>query len=1002
MKKFLPVILSFFTFFLFFFLLPSSVLGATCPPIGTNVATNFDRKNLEFIAKNANCSGPIPITIIITPALVQNTNLLIQVQKDLRELNFNPTWRPWGFVDPSSSELQDWIDAFSLLKIGQLQTWNEWNRYKEAGSLDPVRDAMVVQALLDARDAGIISIPIGNTPLDILNFTDMHFTQYWRAFHQACPTCIERLDFIVSNVYAPSQYGPNSVQEFIKTWQKELDFLRNELKVDLTGKFFIISEAGLAPGAYTNFDQRLKDTLLFAQKLEEYILAHPGEFPNLDQITFLLMNDETGEQYLIYRKCDDQGNCTWEVANYLVININVPGSLFDSLFPFGSLSCTPEDGGDYDSRPVPCDSCNLTDNFCPSCATSFTVHDTVTYERGDGTKEPPHCVRRKWGGIVTIDPSDTTIPFVGYKGEDDDDKSDYEQKYLADYFEGTNEYYQNYEQYWLDWINHAGVLRKLTPMTYQDELKKSMVQRAIETKEKNAQEEGVHDYNLNYVGRLCWDAPFWVEATGTILGHIGNVLNLPDFPDFSNYCIFEDSERHPEQFALVQLYKYTPLNIPFIKERYSEGIKGTLTELANHFPPDPKEKDYEIKYKEWQEAENGKWSKLWIVAPLVSRDDTVGYIMPYYGYKSDDIPKDIEPQVEDVPHVARLAEATQEINNMFLTQWDSSLMFAQSQTGPIIASPGEIKLLAQNATATLEIRSITCSGGSCRVVIDGSGYGHAWVTINGQFMGINALGPGLTYTIGSPGPGGTACISVSAINYDIGTPDGHLNDTESCCMTLDENGTGTCKGEPYEPPETCSVSGPLIQVSNCELPAITDPNDNDKLCCDEECKINIPLTAVDAWENPEYEKCRQEGLDCKPIPGCVPDPKSKDPNQCEKCKDPCEEIIEKSVERDFGTRLLHPHLTQIWEQTGKLETNGLFNIFRPAIWPEFREMDAASEIQFYYKDSQSPEDITPSEGRFYYNYLGGVQLAKEWVTKSLVPKDEDKNLLQWILGTIVQ
>src|SRR4030042_4688636 len=597
MKKFLPVILSFFTFFLFFFLLPSSVLGATCPPIGTNVATNFDRKNLEFIAKNANCSGPIPITIIITPALVQNTNLLIQVQKDLRELNFNPTWRPWGFVDPSSSELQDWIDAFSLLKIGQLQTWNEWNRYKEAGSLDPVRDAMVVQALLDARDAGIISIPIGNTPLDILNFTDMHFTQYWRAFHQACPTCIERLDFIVSNVYAPSQYGPNSVQEFIKTWQKELDFLRNELKVDLTGKFFIISEAGLAPGAYTNFDQRLKDTLLFAQKLEEYILAHPGEFPNLDQITFLLMNDETGEQYLIYRECDDQGNCTWKVANYPVININVPGSPVGSLFSFGSLSCTPEDGGDYDSRPVPCDSFHLTDNFCLSCATIFTVHDTVTYERGDGTNEPPHCVRRKWGGIVTIDPSDTTIPFVGYKGEDDDDKSDYEQKYLADYFEGTNEYYQNYEQYWLDWINHAGVLRKLTPMTYQDELKKNMVQRAVETIEKNIHEGGVHDYNLNYVGRLCWDAPFWVETANYILGRIAGVLGIK-IPDVTNYCLFNKCKEDPLSIecAKYQAAHYIAKGLPEEFTRENGGAQDSLTELASHLPPDPEEEDYETKH----------------------------------------------------------------------------------------------------------------------------------------------------------------------------------------------------------------------------------------------------------------------------------------------------------------------------------------------------------------------------------------------------------------------
>ncbi|HUV42833.1 MAG TPA: hypothetical protein VMY36_02890 [Patescibacteria group bacterium] len=675
-------------------------------------------------------------------------------------------------------------------------------------------------------------------------------------------------------------------------------------------------------------------------------------------------------------------------------------------------TCNPSDGGDYDSRPVPCDSCDDTHNYCPSCATSFTVHDTVTYERGDGTEEPPHCVSRKWGGIVTIDPSDTTIPFVGYKGEGVDDKSDYEQKYLADYFEGTNEYYQNYGQYWLDWVNHAGVLRKLTPMAYQDELKKNMVKRAKETIEKNIHEGGVHDYNLNYIGRLCWDAPFWAEALITIAGKLtGSNIVVKKAEEFSNYCLFSDKTLNPLDDALIAGVKTILDSSPIKISHWDEtGATSTLTSLADHLPPDPEEENYEIKYQEWKEAENGKWSNLWVVAPLISRDDTIGWIMPYYGYKSDDIPKNIEPQVEDVPHVARLNEATQELNNMLLTQWDSSLMYAQNQTSLIIASPGEKKLLAQasgcdpdgDQCSSINIRSITCSGGGCTIIIDASGDGHVWVEINGQFMGINNLGPGLEYHIGSPGPGGTACINVSAINYNIGTSTGHVGVSEGCCMTLDENGTGSCKGEPYEPPATCGVSGPLVQVSNCELPAITDPNDNDKLCCDEECKINIPLVAVDAWENPEYEKCRQEGLDCKPIPGCVLDPKSKDPNECEKCKDPCKEIIERSVKRDFGTRLLHPYLTQIWEQTGKLDTNGLFNIFRPATWPEFREMDAASEIQFYYKDSQSPEDITPSEGRFYYNYLGGVQLAKEWVTKSLVPKDEGKNLLQWLWGTIVQ
>ncbi|MCJ7792998.1 MAG: hypothetical protein MUP45_03415 [Candidatus Marinimicrobia bacterium] len=498
MKKYLLAIL---TFSILSFFNPSSIFAGTCPPVGTNIAANFDRANLEFIAQNANCDGPIPITVIITPVLVERPELLIDLQNNLRDLNFEPTWRPWGFVNPNSSELEDWINAFSYLQIGQLQAWNEWNRIKEAGTINPARDAQVIKALLDARDRGLINIPIGNTPLDLLNYTDRNYRAYWTEFYNECPTCLDRLDFIVSNVYAPSQYGPNSVNEFINVWQRELSFLRS-LGVNLSNKFFIISEAGLAPGAYFDFNQRLRDTLSFAQALETYILANPGLFPDLNQITFLLMNDDTGEQFLIYRECDANGeNCTWKVTNYLVFNLNVPGSLFD----YPPLICTPGNSGDPDSRPVPCDACNQTDLLTPSCATAFTVNDHITYLRGDadffcpGDEPSDAWVERDWGGIVTVDPSNTTIPFVGKKGMED------EEKYLADYFEGTGFYYSSPYDFsktadnWRLW-NEGGVWRKLAPRQLQDEYKKAMVDRAIKSQTGRLEKGVIHDYLVEYNG----------------------------------------------------------------------------------------------------------------------------------------------------------------------------------------------------------------------------------------------------------------------------------------------------------------------------------------------------------------------------------------------------------------------------------------------------------------------------------------------------------------------
>jgi hypothetical protein len=195
--------------------------------MGTNIAANFDRENLEFIARNANCEGPIPITVIITPALVQNPALLVQVQKDLKNLGFYPTWRPWGYVDPNSPEFQDWLNAFSYLEIGQLQAWNEWNRYTEVPRIDPVRDAQIIQALIDARNAGLIHIPIGNTPLDIFNRTDMWYQDYWNQFVQACPNCLNQLDFLAFNVYTRGQLGPNSPQEFFDVLPERPDFFRD-------------------------------------------------------------------------------------------------------------------------------------------------------------------------------------------------------------------------------------------------------------------------------------------------------------------------------------------------------------------------------------------------------------------------------------------------------------------------------------------------------------------------------------------------------------------------------------------------------------------------------------------------------------------------------------------------------------------------------------------------------------------------------------------------------
>jgi hypothetical protein len=203
------------------------------------------------------------------------------------------------------------------------------------------------------------------------------------------------------------------------------------------------------------------------------------------------------------------------------------------------LSCTPGNSGDTTSRPVPCDACN---QGVPAsdCATSFTANDFVTFQKGDGA---PQCadgnyyVNKTWTGIVQVDPSKTTIPFVGNKGGES------EQKYLADYLEGTNEYYRAYKDgsaYWLDTINYAGVNRKLLPYVYQNTLKENLIQRAVDGKNNASLSNIVHDYKIKYQSRICWDFPM---ITDLVLAALSK-LNLPvvdGAEKYTHYCFMGDN-----------------------------------------------------------------------------------------------------------------------------------------------------------------------------------------------------------------------------------------------------------------------------------------------------------------------------------------------------------------------------------------------------------------------------------------------------------------------------
>lgn len=578
--------------------------------------------------------------------------------------------------------------------------------------------------------------------------------------------------------------------------------------------------------------------------------------------------------------------------------------------PSVPLSCSPENPGDTDSRPVPCDACNQTELFTSSCATTFTVNDSVSYRRGDGAPEPPHCVETRWDGIVTIDPSDTTIPFVGKKGQEN------EQKYLADYFEGTNKYYADYQDL-TEAMNHDGIFRKLAPQLVEDNFKKQMVYRAIQSKSGRIREGAIHDYLVEY-----------------------------------------------------------------------NGESAQLSEFVGHFPPDdPKERG------KWERET--KWGKLWIAVPMFSREDTPGEILPYLGFRPLDKFEIINPeaQIEKVPHVARLYEISQAINQIILPLVQETTQ-AQGKIKTIIASAkekvlGEKTLLAQGQGGCFhlgaESQHFFQTDGSVEVfvtvkVYSDGGDGHILFFINGASQGTkwgwnkgkkNPFVIVPQYT-GSPitVPRGNSVSMTYGVKIDECGNRGNWDDI-TCIFSVDAEGnfsTNCGPGQPITPP-ICGLAGPN-PVEPCVQPAITDPNPNDDLCCS---PINIALSAVDIFENPEYDKCMQEPLKCQP-PGCIPGiPPCR-------CKDPCDEMVHKDVSRRVGIMLLHPYLSEIWDYTTDV-SNGFFNIFRPESVPAFEDLDAASSI-FYSYDSNG---VSPPGGDFYFPYLGGIQKAKEWVIETLNP-----------------
>lgn len=387
-----------------------------------------------------------------------------------------------------------------------------------------------------------------------------------------------------------------------------------------------------------------------------------------------------------------------------------------------------------------------------------------------------------------------------------------------------------------------------------------------------------------------------------------------------------------------------------IRQRYLSQFKG-------HFPPKPE--DYS-NYEAWLTAKNAwektEWGKLWPYVPMFSREDTQGWVFPYAGLRPGLPPEKehfyVEPKETKVPHLARLYEVTKAIQELLLSWgWIGQETQAQKNSPTLLTSNekalGEKTLLAQGPGCVPcgckyyygdSLGDCSCMG---RIKPDGE------PECRGEHAGGNGCPIKKHWH-----EYGTLCGWTDCQPEQRGCSPGQV-----CCG----ESVGPSPGPPPAPIPACGLRPPA-PVNLCQKPAIMDPNPNDDICCG---SIFGDLVATDQVINDKHIECSDYT--------CGPTGTSLCPD------DPCLDRVTKQVSRQIGINLLHPYLSEIWDQVAALP-DGLFNFFRPNIQTEFSDIDAASRVTYGYV----PGSAEPSVGQFYYPYLGGVQKAKEWVVNFML------------------
>jgi len=636
-------------------------------------------------------------------------------------------------------------------------------------------------------------------------------------------------------------------------------------------------------------------------------------------------------------------------------------------------------------RPYPCKNCTLNvPQGTKACADPFTLYKKTTWACGELESCGDSWLKYSgWRANFTLDTKKTKVPFAGYHKiiADEEGNTDNLNNYLADYFTGTALYdgrsydLKNPKDVQL-MIKQAGVIRKLAPLEVQDQLRTNMILSG-------------HNYQITDGKATKHMRDWWPEAP------------MPPRPYPAGR--FPPDKNAPFRPALYTAWLTTEWGrlwqrIPLFTR---EDSPGKVTLSIEHYP--------------------GELSS----ANSFGRDKT-----PY----SAEFPMAF-------PHLARLHDASQFLEDMLTTEGhdsspqistsrpESKILLAQARSENQVLDIPSPALLAQGEELEEETEPPPEPDPTWFYVSPGATYSRTgidqyqigWqvtfgqnqsfpnyssydfgdfgfqVFINGQPMGGTSFQPGSSFaanptftndnygvspTTLSLRPGDSFTIAVTVTG---GTPWNLANQDQ----LINQSFQTTCKVLP-DGSIDCPTVANITQVvtdPGCGNQSNLDPgcsgnnpepdhNPNDAACCNASANVEINDYRIVAFDN-------QEAYDL----GCQI---CKDDETPEECDERHNRVRDHTMTRKVKVSLRIPYLENIWEDTAE-DKWGVFNIFKPAAFPAFPDNDALSKIRYTQKTPQgleewidwatSPFGLTPSEGKLYYPYLGGIHQTKKCISE---------------------